>query len=77
MEYQKTTVVISQKDTADLIAELWCGEHCLGEISLENQITKLRIYPPPKNAWHLELDEFIAFLMQAKKELLEKVSANS
>lgn len=70
---KKTTVVISQNITSkDFVAELWSGENRLGEIFLDDDVPKLRLYAPPRHAWHFELDDFLIFLLQAKQELIQR-----
>lgn len=70
---KKTTVVISHNVASrDLVAELWSGENRLGEIFLDDDVPKLRLYAPPRNAWYFELDDFLLFLLQAKQELVQK-----
>ncbi len=76
--YKKTAVIISKNlASKDMIAELWSGDHRLGEIYLDGDVPKLRIFPPIKNSWHFELDDFIDFLRQARQELMQKVLNSS
>ena len=76
---RKTTVIIKTTRVQDpqahekLVAELWCGDILLGELSSQAGDIHLEIYPSPTGKWRLELEEFLEFLSQGKQDLLNRM----
>jgi hypothetical protein len=68
-----TIQIASVPDRENLVAELWYNDEQWGEVSRENGITKLEIYPrinkDNPNIWSFDLSEVIAKLQEAQKNL--------
>jgi hypothetical protein len=65
-------VIASLPDRDNLVAELWCENKQLGELSQEHENLILELYPnSSQNSWIFRLDEILEVLEQAKYKLLD------
>jgi hypothetical protein len=61
--------ISSVPDRENLVAEIWHNELLIAEINQENEILEIELYQSEKITFGLE--EFLAILNSAKKELIE------
>jgi hypothetical protein len=68
-----TIQIASVPDRENLVAELWYNNEQWGEVSQENGVTKLEIYPRfgenSSNVWSFDLSEVMAKLQEAQRNL--------
>ena len=72
---KKTTRIINKMSAPhNYVAELWFADIRLGELYKDKDSFHLEIYPHPETtSWHLAVDDLLALLTQAKKELNLKI----
>jgi len=65
--------IASVSDREGLVAEIWCGDYQLAELSYENEVFLLEIYPNLQSKdgrWSIEFDNFIDVMNELKDKLL-------